>query len=115
LSLRCRTLDGPRLQVVDNDEKFAVSLDVSQFRPEELKVSLTDRTVTVQGKQESKDDNSFMSRSFVRSWTLPEDVNTDELHSDLNDNGRLTIEAPKFENSSRRKSIPIKCDRRRRS
>ncbi|KAK5982386.1 hypothetical protein GCK32_006754 [Trichostrongylus colubriformis] len=60
-------------QVVDDDKKFAVSLDVSQFKPEELKVNLDGRMLTVEGKQECKGENSFMSRAFVRSWTLPED------------------------------------------
>ncbi|KAJ1374246.1 hypothetical protein KIN20_036893 [Parelaphostrongylus tenuis] len=102
-------------QVVDDDKKFAVSIDVSQFKPEELKVNLDGRVVTVEGKQERKDDKSFMSRfvvflyvlqfenfdeidgfrSFVRSWTLPNDVNTDAIQTELDDKGTLTIEAPK--------------------
>ncbi|CAJ0596995.1 unnamed protein product [Cylicocyclus nassatus] len=101
-------------QVVNDDEKFAVSIDVSQFKPEELKVNLRERVVTVEGKQECKDEHSFMARSFVRSWTLPDDVNVEELHSELNDRGQLIIEAPKNESTSERKDIPITRSRSRR-
>ncbi|CAJ0597306.1 unnamed protein product [Cylicocyclus nassatus] len=96
-------------KLVNDDKKFAVSIDVSQFKPEELKVNLDGRLLTVEGKQEHKDDHSFMARSFVRSWTLPEDADPDALHSELNDKGQLTIEAPKVGSSSRsKKNIPIR-------
>ncbi|ETN69165.1 Hsp20/alpha crystallin family protein [Necator americanus] len=94
-------------QVVNDDKKFAVSLDVSQFRPEELKVNLDGRRLTVEGKQERKDDHSFIARSFVRSWTLPDEANVDALRTELNDKGQLTIEAPKTGGSGMRKNIPI--------
>ncbi|PIO74486.1 Hsp20/alpha crystallin family protein [Teladorsagia circumcincta] len=93
-------------QVVDDDKKFAISLDVSQFKPEELKVNLDGRMLTVEGKQECKNENSFMARSFIRSWSLPEDVNLEGLRTELSDKGRLTIEAPKNPNTSK-KNIPI--------
>ncbi|KAK6013773.1 hypothetical protein OSTOST_20884 [Ostertagia ostertagi] len=40
--------------IVDDDKKFAVSLDVSQFRPEELNVHVEGRELTIEGKQEHK-------------------------------------------------------------
>ncbi|XGW02736.1 hypothetical protein V3C99_014625 [Haemonchus contortus] len=78
--------------VVDDDKKFAVTLDVSQFKPEELTVNLEGRRLTVEGKQEQKNDNSFMSTTFIRSWTLPEDVDLEGVKSELDDKGKLTIE-----------------------
>ncbi|EYC30384.1 hypothetical protein Y032_0005g2621 [Ancylostoma ceylanicum] len=95
-------------QVVDDDKKFAVSLDVSQFRPEELNVHLEGRELTIEGKQEHKNDNSFMQRSFVRKWTLPESVNLEALHTQLSDKGHLCVEAPKTtEQAQQRRNIPI--------
>ncbi|WKX98300.1 hypothetical protein Q1695_013742 [Nippostrongylus brasiliensis] len=95
-------------QAVDDDKKFAVSLDVSQFRPEELNVHLDGRELTVEGKQEHKTENSSMHRSFVRKWLLPEDVNLDAIKTALSDKGHLSIEAPKKgEEHSQKRSIPI--------
>ncbi|PIO58610.1 hypothetical protein TELCIR_19950, partial [Teladorsagia circumcincta] len=48
--------------IVNDENKFAISLDVSQFKPEELKVNRQGRTLTVEGKQENKGENSFMAR-----------------------------------------------------
>ncbi|KAE9419754.1 hypothetical protein Angca_004131 [Angiostrongylus cantonensis] len=94
-------------QVVDDDKKFAVSIDASQFKPEELKVNLDGRVLTVEGRQECKNDTSYMTRSFVRSWTLPNYVDTDALQAELNDQGKLTIEAPKSGSTVSKRSIPI--------
>ncbi|PIO74489.1 Hsp20/alpha crystallin family protein [Teladorsagia circumcincta] len=95
-------------QVVDDDKKFAVAVDVSQFHPEELKVHLDGRELTIEGKQQHKSDNSFMERSFVRTWTLPENVDLDAIRTQLNDAGHLSIEAPKMtEGGSQRRTLTI--------
>ncbi|CAJ0596993.1 unnamed protein product [Cylicocyclus nassatus] len=95
-------------EIVDDDKKFAVALDVSQFRPEELNVHLDGRELTVEGKQEHKGDNSFIHRSFVRKWTLPENVDLESVHTQLSDKGHLCVEAPK-QNAEKpnRRNIPI--------
>ncbi|PIO52734.1 hypothetical protein TELCIR_25958 [Teladorsagia circumcincta] len=49
-------------QIVDDEKKFAVSLDVSQFRPEELNVHLEGRELTIEGKQERKTENGEIHR-----------------------------------------------------
>ncbi|KAK5986187.1 SHSP domain-containing protein [Trichostrongylus colubriformis] len=61
-------------QLVDDDKKFTVSLDVSQFRPEELNVHVEGRELTIEGKQEQKNDHTSIHRSFTRKWLLPENV-----------------------------------------
>ncbi|PIO60786.1 hypothetical protein TELCIR_17708 [Teladorsagia circumcincta] len=49
-------------------------------------------------------------RSFVRQWTLPKDVDIDQLKSSITEDGHLSIEAPKLKPEPaavRAKSIPI--------
>ncbi|RCN52634.1 Hsp20/alpha crystallin family protein [Ancylostoma caninum] len=58
-------------EVVNDDKKFAVSLDVSQFKPEELKVHIDG--LTIEGRQEQKTEHGYIERSFVRKWALPEE------------------------------------------
>lgn len=48
--------------VVDDEKKFGVSLDVSQFKPEELKVNLDGRVLTIEGTHERRDQNNYMQR-----------------------------------------------------
>ncbi|VDO78233.1 unnamed protein product, partial [Haemonchus placei] len=96
------------VQVVDDDQKFAVAVDVSQFHPEELKVHLEGRELTIEGKQQHKSDNSFMERSFIRKWTLPENVDLEAIRTQLNDSGHLSVEAPKTtEGGAQRRTLPI--------
>ncbi|PIO74418.1 hypothetical protein TELCIR_03582 [Teladorsagia circumcincta] len=56
-------------EVVNDDKKFAVALDVSQFKPEELKVHIDGRDLTIEGHQELKTDHGFTER-LVAAPTL---------------------------------------------
>ncbi|KJH48348.1 Hsp20/alpha crystallin family protein [Dictyocaulus viviparus] len=96
-------------ELVDDESKFAVSLDVSKFKPECLKVNIDGRLLTIEGKEEIKEENNYSMRSFVRQFLLPKDVNLDSVRSSLTDNGHLSIEAPKFTKPSESagRSIPI--------
>ncbi|KAK6036117.1 hypothetical protein COOONC_26378 [Cooperia oncophora] len=49
-------------QLVDDDKKFAVSLDVSQFHPHEVQVHVEGNNLVVEGKQQHKSDNGYMER-----------------------------------------------------
>ena len=71
-------------------------MDVQHFKPEELAVKVTDNIVTIEGKHEEKeDDHGFITRHFVRKYTIPANVDAEKLASNLSSDGVLTIEAPK--------------------
>ncbi|PIO74756.1 Hsp20/alpha crystallin family protein [Teladorsagia circumcincta] len=95
-------------QAVDDDKKFAVSLDVSQFRPEELNVHLEGRELTIEGKQEHKTENGAIHRAFTRKWLLPENIDLEAVRTQLDDKGHLSVEAPKnAKGHERKRTIPI--------
>ncbi|KAJ1363036.1 hypothetical protein KIN20_022789 [Parelaphostrongylus tenuis] len=83
-------------EIVDNESKFAVSLDVSKFKPENLKVNIDGHRLTIEGKEELKEENSYSMRAFTRQFVLPKDVNLDAVRSSLTNSGQLSIEAPKL-------------------
>ncbi|CAO4380778.1 unnamed protein product [Caenorhabditis nigoni] len=93
-------------EIVNTDEKFAVNLNVSQFKPEDLKINLDGRTLTIQGEQEVKNDSGYSKKSFSRVILLPEDVDVAAVVSNLSEDGKLSIEAPKKE-AIQGRSIPI--------
>ncbi len=68
--------------------------DVKHFKPEEVDVRIEDGTlvVTAQGV-EDKEDRVYR-KTLVRQIELPEQVNTDLLHTDISKGGLLTIEMP---------------------
>ncbi|RCN38632.1 Hsp20/alpha crystallin family protein [Ancylostoma caninum] len=95
-------------EVINDDSKLAISLKVPQFKPEELKVSLDRRTLTIEGKQEVKEEGACSMRCFTRHWVLPEEVDVEQIRSSLTEDGHLAIEAPKMARpDSATRSIPI--------
>ncbi|KAJ1359960.1 hypothetical protein KIN20_018796 [Parelaphostrongylus tenuis] len=110
----CRTIPSQALQqstseIVNNESKFAVSLDVSKFKPENLKVNIDGHCLTVEGKEELEEENGYSMRAFKRQFVLPEDVNLDAIRSFLTDSGKLSVEVPKLAKplESGGRSIPI--------
>ncbi|CAD6189976.1 unnamed protein product [Caenorhabditis auriculariae] len=93
-------------EVINDDNKYGLKLDVSHFRPEELQVNIDGRKLTIEGNHESRTEHGTTQRSFVRSFFLPEDVDVSAVRSSLTDDGHLAIEAPKAA-TSRGRAIPI--------
>ncbi|RCN38633.1 hypothetical protein ANCCAN_15453 [Ancylostoma caninum] len=56
-------------KVIDDDSKLAISLKVPEFKPEELKVSLDGRTLTIEGKQEVKEEGAYSMRDEWNTLT----------------------------------------------
>ncbi|KAK6035754.1 hypothetical protein COOONC_26741 [Cooperia oncophora] len=69
-------------ELINDDKKFAVALDVSHFRPEELKELRPQRA-------------------------LSEDCDLDAVHTQIDNNGQLSVEAPKTGQHTNKRVIPI--------
>ncbi|PIO77177.1 Hsp20/alpha crystallin family protein, partial [Teladorsagia circumcincta] len=95
-------------KVIDSGSKLSFSLDVSEFEPDELKVSIDGRTLTVEGKQEITEGSNYTSRSFLHRRTLPEDGDVDQIRSTLTEFGQLAIEVLKLKPTVTVKTIPIR-------
>merc|ERR1712079_762885 len=92
-----KTKDNDEIRVKEDDGKMEVSLDTSQYRPDELKVSVDKGVVTVEGKHEEKaeDGSKMVSRMFSKKYTLPSDAKAEDVVSNLSSDGVLVITAPK--------------------
>ena len=104
------------IKVNEAANKFEVTLDVPQYKPEELKVTVINNTLSIEGKhaeeKKDNDDNSAFSssvmRQFSRKWTLPQDCDPDKVVSNLSSDGILMVTAPKsnaLEDKSGQKAI----------
>merc|ERR1712243_434769 len=76
-----KSKDNDEIRVKEDESKIEVSLDTSQYRPDELKVSVDKRVVTVEGKHEEKaeDGSKMVSRMFSKKYTLPPDAKAEDL------------------------------------
>ncbi|KAK6049545.1 hypothetical protein COOONC_12950, partial [Cooperia oncophora] len=52
-------------KVTNDESKLTIALNVSKFKPDELKVNIDGQTLTVEGKQEVKDGSNDTAR-----WVL---------------------------------------------
>ena len=83
--------------VKNTSDKFMVSMDVKGFKPNELKVKVQDRMVTVTGTHEEREDeHGYISRSFTRRYTVPEGIKMENVTSNISAEGVLNITAPKL-------------------
>jgi len=104
------TKDSEVIHVKDNDDKFEVSLDTSQYRPDELSVNVEDGVISVEGKHEEKseDGRNLASRHFTRKYSLPSGADLNSIVSKNSSDGILVISAPKEEWLTEiQRSVPI--------
>jgi HSP20 family protein len=92
----------PAVDVYEDAQHLVLKLEVPGIRREDLDLRVEGRTLTVRGERkfesEQKEENFHRIErrygSFVRSFTLPATVNTDEVNAQTAD-GVLTISLAK--------------------
>ncbi|CAF0861110.1 unnamed protein product [Adineta ricciae] len=77
----------------NNKKQLEWSIDMKNFRPEEINVSVNNNRLIIQGQHQHEEANRSESASFYKSTTLPPGTRIDQLQSRFND-GQLQIEAP---------------------
>ena len=84
-----------RLVVTGNNIKqLEITVPMKGFKPEEIKVSVKDNDLFVQGEHEYKNGKRSERSSVIKSTTLPPGIQVDQLQSRLGDDGVLKIEVP---------------------
>ncbi|VDN18369.1 unnamed protein product [Gongylonema pulchrum] len=83
-------------KVTDEKGRFAVELNVSAFRPEELAVKIRDREVSIEGHHEERSDqHGSVEQHFVQKFLLPGSALPESVESSLSDDGILSVTAQK--------------------
>lgn len=99
-----------QMEMINSKEKFGININVKEFRPEQLQVKIVkDRFLVINGRREVEQDTNegkkYITKEFTRTFVIPKDVDIQQLKSNLNKEGVLTIEAPKMQ------SPPIQDER----
>ncbi|XP_037081101.1 uncharacterized protein LOC119101780 [Pollicipes pollicipes] len=74
--------------------KYQVSVNVSDFKPEEVTVKVDGGVVIVDAVHEETSDEGCSSSRLLRKFALPRHVNPDHVTSRLTQAGQLMVEAP---------------------
>merc|ERR1712012_62841 len=74
-----------------------ISLNTSGYKPSELSVNVRDGELIIEGRHEEKSESgeTMVSRQFRRQYALSDDVKTQEVVSNLSQDGLLIVTLPK--------------------
>lgn len=105
----------PRVDVVEHEKAFEIHATLPGMKKEDIQIEVENDVLTLSGerklKQESNESKFHMVESyygkFSRSFTLPEQVNKDEIEANYSE-GILTLTIPKSEVKQRKTTISIK-------
>lgn len=97
---------APRVDISETDQEFVVDAELPKVNKDEVKVSVENGVLTIQGerKQEEEEKGKKFHRveryygSFVRSFTLPDNVDETKVKAKFDD-GVLNIKIPKTSNN----------------
>ncbi|HMR42323.1 MAG TPA: Hsp20/alpha crystallin family protein [Saprospiraceae bacterium] len=110
-------LNQPSVNVVEKEDHFRMEVAAPGLKKEDFKIDLDGDYLTVSAKKEQKEEvkderytrREFNFQSFQRSFTLPENVNTDKVAATY-ENGVLVLSLPKKETEAKEttRTIEIK-------
>lgn len=94
--------DTPALNIYETESEVKVDVSLPGIKPEEVEVTISGSTLTIEGAHEAKDevkDDKYFRRevqygSFTRSIELPVNADTDKAEAAF-ENGMLHIVFPK--------------------
>ena len=104
----------PTVDISETDGEYQIKAEIPDVRKEDVKVSLEDGVLTIQGerKQEKEEKGKKYHRiersygSFVRSFSLPDVIDEEKVKAEFKD-GVLNLHLPKSE-KAKPKAIEVK-------
>lgn len=105
---------APRVDIVEVNGTYELTADLPGLKKDDIKIEIHDNALTLRGEkkleEEKKDKNYRLCEryfgEFVRTFTLPENVNKDGIEAEFKD-GVLTVAIPKVE-KPKPKQIEVK-------
>lgn len=96
----------PNTNVTTTDKGYEVSLAVPGVSKEDINVNVANNTMTVSYNTKSGTENTLATKSFTKSWSLPE--NTDpEFITAKSENGILTLSVPTNQTINTQRTITV--------
>ncbi|KAI9557978.1 hypothetical protein GHT06_014731 [Daphnia sinensis] len=83
-------------EVISDKDKYQVTLNLGDFKSNEINVKLVDRALEICAEHKEKpDETGHISRTIRRRYILPRNVDFEHLNATLSDNGTLVVCATK--------------------
>ncbi|RJR30359.1 MAG: Hsp20/alpha crystallin family protein [Candidatus Latescibacterota bacterium] len=105
---------APRVDIVEANGGYELHADLPGMKKEDIKIEIQDNMLTLRGERkledEKKNKNFRLTErfygQFIRTFTLPENVNRDQIEAEFKD-GVLKLAIPKVE-KAKPKEIEVK-------
>ena len=88
------TFSSNRYELIDNDEKFQLTVDVPGIKEEDIDIKLDEGQLIVTGQRVAVTESSRSTSKFSQSFYLDPTVDVDNFTATLK-NGVLVVSAPK--------------------
>ena len=107
---------APRVDISETDKEFVIKAEIPEVPKENVKVTVDKGVLAIHGerKQEKEEKGTKFHRverqygSFVRSFTLPENVDEKKIKATFKD-GMLSLQLPKT-TAAKEKAVEVKID-----
>lgn len=104
----------PKIELKDSDKSYFVRAEIPGMSEKDIKVSLRDRCLILEGERQSESKreekgrsfSEFSYGSFYRTLPFDEEVDPEKVNASYKD-GILTVELTKLSSAHPAKSIPI--------
>ena len=104
----------PKVDIAENENSFELHVAAPGLSKDDFKIELNDGQLTVSGERKfttEKKEKKFHSietqyGSFVRSFSLPENVDAEKINAKYN-NGILELTIPKDEKKALKQTIKV--------
>jgi HSP20 family molecular chaperone IbpA len=92
-----RERDGDVVRVKDEaDDALEITFDMSQYRPDELRVSVAGGMLSVEGRhEEGEEGGKQVVRQFLRRFTMPKGSRPEDVASNISSDGVLVVTVKK--------------------
>ena len=104
---------NPIITEPDGTRKLRLSVDVGEFKPEEIVVKTAERKLIVHAEHEEKLSGRTMHKEFNKEYELPESVDQSAITAYIGEEGKLFVEAPLKPQQQKRYSITQSHDVRK--
>jgi HSP20 family protein len=91
---------APSVDIVESDNEFLIKAELPEVKKEDIKVNVEHGVLTLSGERSSEKTDEKAHRterfygSFSRSFTLPENINKEDIVAE-NKDGMLYLHLPK--------------------
>jgi HSP20 family protein len=86
---------SPAVNVSTTDEAYKISLACPGVEKDSLEIKIRENVLSVSHEQKENSGDAYFCSSFQRSWTLPMDVDQDEVSATY-ENGVFNVTIPRI-------------------